>query len=334
MNVVDVARPWLIWGYDFSSRGGTVISTGATEIDHAIPAGSFRWLHLNLADQRTFAWLNRQAAIPEPARELLRSTDLHARALILDSAATSALAGVLPDFERDLDGTAFAQTGALRFVLTDTLMITARLHPVCAADIILRRIELGASPKDSPAALDLLISSLAQVGSDLVERLIVSVQQAEDALLNEDRSPNVRALVMVRRRAVQLHRHLYGVRGVLARLEDEEDVPEKFEATLARLIQRVSALDGDVGVLQSNLRELRDELDVQTANRVNQNLYVISVLSAVLLPATFVTGFFGMNTGGMLWLEEGGGTLKATVIIAAVGIAVFFWLRARGFFKI
>lgn len=330
MTVIDVARPWLIWGYDFDSRGGTAISTGATEIDGDIPAKTFRWLHLNLADQRTFAWLNSLGDIPEPARELLRSTDLHARALILDNA----IAGVLPDFERDLDGTSFAQTGALRFVLTDTLMITARLHPVCAADIILRRIGLGASPKDSPAALDLLISSLAQVGSDLVERLIVSVQQAEDALLNEDRSPNVRALVMVRRRAVQLHRHLYGVRGVLARLEDEEDVPEKFEATLARLIQRVRALDGDVGVLQSNLRELRDELDVQTANRVNQNLYVISVLSAVLLPATFVTGFFGMNTGGMLWLEEGGGTLKATVIIAAVGIAVFLWLRARGFFKI
>lgn len=330
MNVIDVARPWLIWGYDFDSLGGAAISAGATEIDRPAPAETFRWLHLNLADQRTFAWLNRSSGLPDAALELLRSTDLHARALILDGA----LAGVLPDFERELDATPFTQTGALRFVLTDRLMITARLHPICAADIILRRIESGVVPRDGPAALDLLISSLAQVGSDLVEKLIINVQDAEDALLNEDRSPNVRALVMVRRRAVQLHRHLYGVRGVLARLEDEEDVPEIFEATLARLIQRVRALDGDVGVLQSNLRELREELDVQTANRVNQNLYVLSVLSALLLPATFVTGFFGMNTGGMLWFEDRGGTIKATVIIASVALAVFFWLRNRGFFKL
>lgn len=330
MSVIDGARPWLIWGYDFSSRGGTAISDGGDEIESPVPAGSFRWLHLNLADQRTFAWLNRQADLPDAARELLRSTDLHARALILDTL----IAGVLPDFERDLDGSAFSQTGAVRFILTDTLMITSRLHPVCGADVILRRIGLGASPKDGPAALDLLISSLAQVGSELVEKLIANVQEAEDALLNEDRSPNVRAMVMVRRSAVQLHRHLYGIRGVLARLEDDEVLPESYGAVLARLIQRVRALDGDVGVLQSNLRELREELDVQTSNRVNQNLYVLSVLSALLLPATFVTGFFGMNTGGMLWLEDGGGTLKATVVIAAVALAVFFWLRTRGFFKV
>jgi zinc transporter len=274
--------------------------------------------------------MSQSSDLPDAARDMLRSQDLHARALVLEGA----LAGVLPDFERDLDATAFTQTGALRFVLTDRLMITARLHPVCAADIIQRRIEAGVVPRDGPAALDLLISSLAQVGSDLVEKLIVTVQDAEDALVNEDRSPNVRALVMVRRRAVMLHRHLYGVRGVLGRLEDEDDVPEAFQATLARLIQRVRALDGDVGVLQSNLRELREELDVQTANRVNQNLYLLSVLSALLLPATFVTGFFGMNTGGMLWFADRGGTLKATVVIAAVAIAVFFVLRKRGFFRI
>lgn len=330
MIVVDVARPWLIWGYDFTSRGGTAISASADEIDSAVPDGSFRWLHLNLADQRTFGWLSRVNAIPDVARELLRSTDMHARALTL----RGVIAGVLPDFERDLDAAVLAQTGALRFVLTDRLMITARLHPVCAADVIARRMEQGAAPADGPAALDLLISSLSQVGSDLVEQLIVSVQKAEDALLNEDRSPNVRALVMTRRRTVQLHRHLYGVRGVLARLEEDDDLPEIYAATLARLIQRVRALDGDVGVLQSNLRELREEIEVQTANRVNQNLYVLSVLSALLLPATFVTGFFGMNTGGMLWLEESGGTVKAAMIIAAVALVVFFWLRARGFFKV
>jgi zinc transporter len=330
MIVVDVARPWLIWGYDFSTRGGTAISAGADEIDGAIPENVFRWLHLNLADQRTFGWLSTLRLLPDAAHELLRSTDFHARALVMPDT----IAGVLPDFERDLDATVLAQTGAIRFVLTDRLMITARLHPVCAADVIARRIATGACPGDGPAALDLLISSLTQVGIDLVEKLIVSVQEAEDALLNEDRSPNVRALVMTRRRTVQLHRHLYGVRGVLARLEEDDDVPDLFEPTLARLIQRVRALDGDVGMLQSNLRELREEIEVQTANRVNQNLYVLSVLSALLLPATFVTGFFGMNTGGMLWLEEGGGTIKATVIIAAVALAVFFWLRRRGFFRV
>jgi zinc transporter len=330
MIVFDVGRPWLIWGYDFTSQGSTEISEGAEEIYNSVPEGTFRWLHLNLADQRTFAWMNQCNDLPNVARDLLRSTDLHSRVLV----EGSVIAGVLPDFERNLDPDAVTKTSALRFVVMDRLIITARLHPVCVADIIARRIRAGASPTSGPAALDMLVLSLTNVGSDLVEKLIANVQDAEDALLNDDRSPNPRALVVVRRRAVQLHRHLHGVRGVLTRLDGEDDLPEPFRPTVDRLIQRVTSLDGDVGVLQSNLRQLRDELDMQTANRVNQNLYVLSVLSALLLPATFVTGFFGMNTGGMLWFSDKGGTTNATLIIAAVALAVFFWLRTRGFFKI
>ncbi|CAN5375442.1 hypothetical protein BH09PSE3_BH09PSE3_27670 [soil metagenome] len=86
-------------------------------------------------------------------------------------------------------------------------------------------------------------------------------------------------------------------------------------------------------VLHANLRELRDELEVQTANRVNQNLYVLSTLSALLLPATLVTGFFGMNTGGLLWQTDGNGTWKAAIIVAGSALAVYLWLRSHGFFR-
>jgi Mg2+ and Co2+ transporter CorA len=42
---------------------------------------------------------------------------------------------------------------------------------------------------------------------------------------------------------------------------------------------------------------LRDELDLQAAQRTNENVYLLSVLTALMMPATLVTGFFGMNTG-------------------------------------
>jgi len=38
---------------------------------------------------------------------------------------------------------------------------------------------------------------------------------------------------------------------------------------------------------------------LQAAQRTNRNLYFLSILTALLMPATLVTGFFGMNTGGL-----------------------------------
>lgn len=57
------------------------------------------------------------------------------------------------------------------------------------------------------------------------------------------------------------------------------------------------------------------------------------MLTALLMPATLVTGFFGMNTGNMLWQDDQGGTLKALLVALISATAVYLWLRSRGFFR-
>ena len=100
---------------------------------------------------------------------------------------------------------------------------------------------------------------------------------------------------------------------------------------MEKLSQRAAALDGDVLGTQADLRLLRDELDLQAAQRTNRNLYVLSILSALLLPATLVTGFFGMNTGGFPLAESPWGTFIAGLIALGSAAAVYVWLRRQGF---
>jgi Mg2+ and Co2+ transporter CorA len=47
------------------------------------------------------------------------------------------------------------------------------------------------------------------------------------------------------------------------------------------------------------------------------------------LPATFVTGFFGMNTGGLLWGgdEYSHGTIYATLLCGAAVLSTLLALR-------
>jgi len=59
----------------------------------------------------------------------------------------------------------------------------------------------------------------------------------------------------------------------------------------------------------------------------------VSLLTALLLPPTLVTGFFGMNTGGLPFAAEDHGTALAFAAMAGAAIAVFIWLQSRGFFK-
>ena len=331
MTATPAARPsplhsGLIWGFDFVATGATALPDG--DLAAAIgPADGLRWLHLNLADQWTRRWIE-ASTLDGPARELLLGLDTHQRVFV----GKDAMAALVHDFERDFDAEVATRIGTMQFVLTPTLMVTARQHPVCAADIVYARIQAGATPATPAAALDLLLAAVIEVGSRQSAELLATVQASEDALLESGRVPDTRLLFSVRRRAVLLRRQLGGLRGVLLRLERDADLPPALQPVVERMAQRAAALDSDVALLDSNLRQLRDEVEAQTAARTNQNLYILSILTALLLPATLVTGFFGMNTGGLPMVQSADGTAVATVLAVGASLAVYFWLRARGFF--
>ncbi|KQT52541.1 MULTISPECIES: CorA family divalent cation transporter [unclassified Aureimonas] len=319
--------PSLIWAFAFAG-GHAVPLDGPKAPGLASAEGeALVWLHLNLADQSTIRWIAGDAALPEEVRELLLGTETHARALV----SGDTVACVVHDFEVDFAAGATSRVGALRFALAPGRVITARHHPLHAADVIRRRIDTGARPMDGAAALDLIVTSIASVAAKTAAELAAGVEAAEDALLLDDFEPDARQLVTARRRAKQLHRQLGGLRAVLTRLEEDEDLPEPLHPAVERLAQRIASLEGDVRGIEADIRLLRDELDLQAARRTNANLYVLSILSALLLPATLVTGFFGMNTSGMPFESGPFGTILAALVAGAAAFAVYLWLRAKGF---
>lgn len=322
------ARRGLIWGFDISAAGAEPIDAALPGIAFAAPPGVLRWLHVSLADQWTRRWFE-DSALPADVREMLLSVDRHQRALV----DGDAIAFIVHDFERDFDTPATAQMGSLTVLLLPGVVVTARLHPLCAVDIVHRRIQAGAAPATTAAAFDLLLSGVTQVASEVAADLTGTVQASEDALLDDGHDPDARALLVVRKRSIQVSRQMSGLRAILARLEDDDAVPRELLPAIAKHAQRTAALEGDMLAIQGNVRLLREEMEMQTATRTSDNLYLLSILSALLLPATLVTGIFGMNTGGLPWTTAAHGSALAMALVVGSAAAVFLWLRARGFFR-
>jgi len=78
------------------------------------------------------------------------------------------------------------------------------------------------------------------------------------------------------------------------------------------------------------LDNLHDFYRAKVDERMNRNMYWLTILSAIFLPLTLVTGFFGMNTGGLPYTEDPAGTAKVvwiSLILEGLFLVAFLLLN-------
>ena len=61
--------------------------------------------------------------------------------------------------------------------------------------------------------------------------------------------------------------------------------------------------------------------------KMNRIMFILTILSGIFLPLTLITGFFGMNTGGLPWVNDPYGTLKAIILgmVLELPLIVYLW---------
>ncbi|WP_457564588.1 magnesium transporter CorA family protein [Caminibacter sp.] len=69
---------------------------------------------------------------------------------------------------------------------------------------------------------------------------------------------------------------------------------------------------------------LYDFYRARVDEKMNNIMFVLTLLSGIFLPLTLVTGFFGMNTGGLPLVNDPYGTIKAVIIGIALEIPIVY----------
>ncbi|HEU4429029.1 MAG TPA: magnesium/cobalt transporter CorA [Myxococcota bacterium] len=68
----------------------------------------------------------------------------------------------------------------------------------------------------------------------------------------------------------------------------------------------------------------------QVSQRTNEVMKVLTLVSSIFIPLTFVVGVFGMNFEFMPWLHSPLGFSFVMLVMGALAIGMIFWFRRRG----
>ena len=322
------ATPGLVWAYHFRpGEAGTCsrLSLEATPSDLAIDTG-FLWLHLNLADLRVGAFLENFPGLPAAAAVALTTHETHA-SITLDE---QSVYGTLIDFQREFDSDT-RDIGWLHFFASDKVIITTRLQPLRSVDRVRAAIEKNAGRYKRPLDLfETLVAEFQRTMIAMVMEFTEELNLIEDFVYDNVPRDERRRLAPVRRMVVRLHRHLRTTLSLMRRAAaaDDDDMPPGFDDIASRLIGRLEAVDHDVYALQDRARLLHEEIDSKQASETNRHLYILSIMTAFLLPPSLVTGFFGMNTSSLPFAEGLHGTAFALGFMV-LSAAIAWWLLKR-----
>src|SRR5712664_2432664 len=206
--------PGLVWAFRIHSDGSSV----SLAVDKPIEFthDGLLWLHFNLADARALQWLaSADLQAPVQARSLLLSKDTYQQLHTTDDSVY----GVISDLLRDI-AEVTEETGYLRFVMTERLLVSGRHHALCAVDATRRALEGGHRVETVAALLEKIIENVADTMDRMADRIGTEIDGIEERILaGETRSDMRGGLGRLRRTCVRLHRQLTGLRMLFHRLE-------------------------------------------------------------------------------------------------------------------
>jgi magnesium transporter len=166
---------------------------------------------------------------------------------------------------------------------------------------------------------------------NVIEHMSDRCEALEEEILGKPRRDVLHKTHALKRELSRLRRTIWPMREMLGNLLRN---PSPFFSEETRLYLR-DIHDHAIHLLEQleDLRELLTGLlDVylnSVSNRLNQEVHTLTLLTTVFMPATLVTGSFGMNFQKMPWLESPDGFSLALMLMAGVAFALFAALRLR-----
>lgn len=324
------AFPGLVWAYRFDAEGIPTSLEGAAIAGELTATAGWVWLHMNLADLRARDWIAERAPLPEAARELLLDDDDH----LSLTANDDALMGVVADFRREFDhGT--QDLARLRFALVGRVLVTCRRQALHCVEEARRTVDRGGAFESGEVLLETIFENFAaQVGA-MARELAQTLEKIEDRVVEDRISERDTRLGPVRRTALKVNRQLGALRLHFSAFvaNDERSVPDAVYAMVERIALRLDGVGREIEAIQERSRILQEEVSAKLADEANRQLYALSAMTALFLPATLVTGLFGMNTHGLPFEGSASGFWLALAVGACGSAAVYFILRTLGIMK-
>ncbi len=317
----------LLFGSVLDGTGGcTAIGWDEARNWTASHAGETLWLHLDRVSPGLDDWLTETLDLNEATADVLLSNETRPRAFKEGESLITVLRGI--NFN---PGAEPEDMIAMQMWCDGNRLFTLRRRRLQTPRDVYAELQSG---NGAETAGDLFTALVEQMVVKM-NRAIVEMNERIDEM-EEDKDSEVDKLLSeiadIRRNCLALKRYMSPQHEALLIIQRappswlSEDNLTDIRETGERLRRYLDDLD----VSKESALVLQDDLNNRAAAKMNQTMYMLSIVAAVFLPLGFVTGLLGINVGGMPGVESGNAfwiTVGMLAILMGIQFLIFRKLK-------
>jgi len=311
--------------YVLDRRGGAV-TIASTEVDCWTEDHGILWVHIDVNNKWSRRWLVETSGLDSSVVDALLAGETRPRSFSIGEGLLIVLRGLNTNPGADPEDMV-----SIRVWIERNRIISTRRRRLLSVLDLTASLDEGRGPTSPGSFVATLVGGLADRIGDFVESIEERVGVAEDGMTTESSASFRQTIAILRRQIASVRRFLGPQRDALDRLyrapgtlfsgEEIHDIRDEAD--------RITRYLEDLDLARERTIVIREEYLGQLAQEQNERMYVLSIVAAIFLPLTFVTGLLGMNVGGLPGLESPRGFLGSVVIMIISATALLAYFRWR-----
>lgn len=287
----------IIHAFEFDSNGSCAHISDLKVASQKLKNEQLAWVHLDANNEKTKSWLETELSYLDPfIVGALLADETRPRVTEIGDGAIIILRGVnLNEQEAPEDMV------SIRLWVDQHRIISVQKRPLKAILDINEKMKAGKGPADAGQFVAMLISKLFERIEPVISNLDDRTDDVEEKILDFAGLSLRESIVDIRKKAIILRRYMAPQKDAIGQLR-HTDLPwinpaskRQMQESYDRVLRYVEDLDA----IRERAQIVKDELANILSDRINKNMYILSVIAAIFLPLGFLTGLLGINVGGI-----------------------------------
>ena len=307
-------------------KKGGAVELSYEELNNVNTNGKILWAHFDYSSPEAIEWITSKSGIDSIAIDALLTQETRPRTTILNDSLLIALRGVNLNKNSKPEDMV-----SIRLFISTDLIISTRKRDILSVAEIVDILKKGIGPKSSSEFLTELTYRITARMEDVINQIEDRTDSLEENLMDSVDLKFRNEILSIRRETIILRRYLFPQKEALNKLYSDKitwiNEYERIELreTNDQLMRHIEELD----TIRDKVSLIQEELSNTLSDQMNKKMYILSIISAIFLPLTFLTGLLGINIGGIPGAQNDNAFYIFSIILVMVTSAQFYIFKKK-----